>query len=83
MKRVGKMKHKENIGNRISVMYLNELYGTKKFFLTDFLNGHYKCVAIDKADCCKRLENILCRNYSVWEKDNTLYILGKKQKDKK
>ncbi len=74
------MKNKERIGDRISVGYLNELYGTKKFFLTDFFDGHYKCVAINKRDCCKRLEGILCRNYSVWERDETLYILNKKDK---
>jgi len=66
--------------NRVSVTELNKRYHTKNFFLTDFLNGHYKCAAINKRDCCKRLEGILCRNYSVWERDEALYILNKKDK---
>ena len=66
------------LANRISVGYLNKAYRTNKFFLTDFFDGHYKCPAINTTDVGKALRGILYRNYSVWEKHNTIYILGKK-----
>lgn len=69
--------------NRISVGYLNKVYHTNDFFLTEFFDGHYKCPAINNRDVGKRLRNILFRNYSVWERDDALYVLGKKQKDEK